>query len=251
MGGQDRDDLARRTGPGVASRTWDVLVRIATPLRASAVRLLVGMAVVVALGWAFGETAEAVIHADDVVALDSPITRWLVSRRTPWLTQVMQDVTQMGSAWFLILLLVVVTIVLAVGRHSWSVVVLPMVSAAGTAILVTTIKLLIARPRPTLGAVVATADGFAFPSGHSAQAVATYGVLAWLIAHLATRRGVGVGAWLIGVVIIGLIGFSRLYLGVHWLSDVIGGYIIGAAWAVVAITAMTATDRATGTGGGT
>lgn len=251
MRGQDRDDLARRTGPGLAGRTWDVLVRIATPLRGSAVRLVLGMVVVVALGWAFGEMAEAVIHADDVVALDSPVTRWVVDRRTPWLTQVLQVVTALGSAWFLILLLVVVTIVLVAGRHSWSVVALPIVSAAGAAILVTTIKLLIARPRPTLGAVVATADGFAFPSGHSAQAVATYGVLAWLVAHLAARRTVRVGAWLSGVVLIGLIGFSRLYLGVHWLSDVIGGYIIGAAWAVVAVTAMTATDRATGAGGGT
>lgn len=247
MHGQDPDE-ARSAGADGVTRVWDVLSWVGTSLRASAGRLIVGLVVLVVLGWAFGETVEAVIQSDDVAVLDSPVTRWLVARRTPWLTTVMHGVTNLASAWFVALLLVVVTIVLRRGGHSWSVVLLPTLSAAGAAILVTTIKLLIARPRPTVGEVVAAAEGFAFPSGHSAQAVATYAVLAWLVAHLAATRTMRIAAWLTGAVIIVLIGLSRLYLGVHWLSDVIGGYIIGAAWAVVAVTAMTATDRATGGG---
>lgn len=73
------------------------------------------------------------------------------------------------------------------------------------------------------------ANGFSFPSGHSAQAVALHGALVWVGAYTATRRRMKVAAWVGAGAIALLIGFSRQYLGVHWLSDVIGGYVLGAA----------------------
>lgn len=205
--------------------------------------LTVGMVVVCALGWAFGEITEAVVKGDDLVAADSPVTRWLVAHRAPWLTQVVRGVTQVASAWFVISLLVIVTGVLIARHRPRSVVAMAPLSAAGASVAVTIVKLLIARPRPSVGAVVAVANGFSFPSGHSAQAVATYGALAWIVARGLARRRARVATWCAAAVVALLVGFSRMYLGVHWLSDVVGGYTIGACWLAVVITAATTTQR--------
>lgn len=205
--------------------------------------LAAGLVVVTLLGWLFGETAEAVIEQDDIAAIDSPVTSWLVERRQPWATAVFNVVTELGSAWFVITLIVAVTALLVVQRRSWSDVLVVPVSSAGAALIVTFIKLAIARPRPTVGEIVATASGFSFPSGHSAQAVACYGALAWLIAHVTATRRSTILAWTAATVLAILIGFSRLYLGVHWVSDVIGGWVLGAAWLTVTLSAVVAGHR--------
>lgn len=205
----------------------------------SAIALAAGLVVLTLLGWIFGETTEAVIRRDDIAALDDPVTRWLVARRTPWLTQAMQSITELGSAWVIVPLLVVVTGIVVTRSDARLFAWVPVVSAAGAALLVLAVKLAIARPRPTIGEIVAAADGFSFPSGHSAQAVATYGALAWV----ATRLAQGVPRWRFwgpAAVLAALIGFSRLYLGVHWLSDVVGGFTLGAAWLVLTVGALTA-----------
>lgn len=210
--------------------------------------LTLGLVVLSALGWVFGEITEAVVKGDDVVAVDSPVTHWLVEHRVPWLTWVMLAVTQLGSAWFVITLVAIVTLVLVGRRSSRSLMLIVPLSAAGASLLVTVVKLLIARPRPTIGDVVAVANGFSFPSGHSAQAVATYAALAWVVTRGLFRRGARTAVWLAAGVIVLLIGFSRLYLGVHWLSDVIGGYTIGACWLVVVVTSVVATQHVRRTG---
>lgn len=208
-------------------------------MQRSLITLAVGLVVLTVLGWAFGEITEAVIKQDDIAALDSPVTRWLVANRTPWLTRAMQIVTELGSGWFVVLLLTVVTGGLLARPTTRWLAWVPPVSAAGAALVVLAIKLAIARPRPDIGEIVAAAGGFSFPSGHSAQAVATYGALAWVVTRLAPRVPRWV-VWSVAAVIAFLIGFSRLYLGVHWLSDVVGGWTLGAAWLVLTVVALTA-----------
>ena len=86
-------------------------------------------------------------------------------------------------------------------------------------------------------------DSSSFPSAHSAQAVATYGALAYLAGRAAPRWGQRVAAWTTASLIALLVGFSRLYLGVHWLTDVLGGYALGAAWLAIVITATATYQR--------
>lgn len=211
--------------------------------RALALTLTLGLVLLSVVGWVFGEITEAVVKGDDIAAIDSPVTRWLVAHRTPALTVVMRGVTQLGSAWFVVTVLLVVTLLLSARHPPRSVLLVAPLSAIGAALVVTAVKLLIARPRPTIGNVVAVANGFSFPSGHSAQAVALYGALAWVGTYVATRRWTKVLAWVAAVTVALLIGFSRLYLGVHWLSDVIGGYALGAGWLALTIIATTTTHR--------
>ena len=98
-------------------------------------------------------------------------------------------------------------------------------------------KLLVGRARPQVGGMLVLVDSSSFPSAHSAQAVATYGALAYLAGRAAPRWGQRVAAWTAATLIVLLVGFSRLYLGVHWLSDVLGGFALGAGWLAVVITA--------------
>lgn len=103
------------------------------------------------------------------------------------------------------------------------------VTTAGGALLNTLVKLAVARPRPVVDHVVATAFGKSFPSGHAMSSTVVYGAL--LVALLPMvrrgRRPVVVG---LAIALVLLVGTSRLLLGVHFLSDVIGGYVLGLAW---------------------
>lgn len=103
------------------------------------------------------------------------------------------------------------------------------VTAVGGALLNTLVKLAVARPRPVVDHVVATAFGKSFPSGHAMSSTVVYGAL--LVALLPMvrrrRRPLVVG---IAVAVVLLVGTSRMLLGVHFLSDVVGGYVLGLAW---------------------
>jgi membrane-associated phospholipid phosphatase len=237
------DDPVTHEGPGMGRRARLTAMEWFGRDGRVGPTLLVGLVVLSAFGWLFGETVEAVIKQDDLATLDSPVTGWLVAHRVAWLTVAMRIVTQLGSAWFVILLLSMVTAAVLARHAGRTLAATGPVSAAGAALLVTTVKLLIARPRPTVGDVVAVASGFSFPSGHSAQAVACYGALAWLIAHLTVTRRSTIAAWAGAALVALAIGFSRLYLGVHWLSDVVGGFVLGAAWLSVTLSAVAAWER--------
>lgn len=219
-----------------------VLEPLARHPRASLI-LVAGLLLLSLFGWVFGETTEAVFDKDGIVVADDPVARWLVEQRQPSTTAVMRIVTTAADAWFVVALVVAVTLLLWLRDRPWREVLLLPVACGGAALIVTVIKVAMARPRPMIGEVVATASGFAFPSGHSAQAVACYGALAWLAAHLTSTRTVTVLAWSSAVVVAVLIGASRLYLGVHWLSDVVGGWLLGAAWLTVAVSAAAARQR--------
>ena len=92
------------------------------------------------------------------------------------------------------------------------------------------LKLLIARARPPLPIAVVSDNSFSFPSGHATLSVALYGFLAFILWHAISKRSEEVMALLLALILIVAIGFSRLYLGVHYPSDVAAGYLLGALW---------------------
>jgi undecaprenyl-diphosphatase len=149
-----------------------------------------------------------------------------------WFQEVMRDFTALGSLAVLTLLTVAVAgfLVLQGKRHA----ALLVVVAIGGGMLVSTLtKLGFDRPRPDLvphGATVYTAS---FPSGHSMMAAVTYLTLGALLARVHAERRLKLYLLGLAVFITVLVGFSRVYLGVHWPTDVLAGWALGAAWALL------------------
>jgi membrane-associated phospholipid phosphatase len=157
---------------------------------------------------------------------------------TGWLTDVVRVVTDLGSLAVVVPVALVAGVVLAVARR-WVELVVLAASLAITAAAVTELKGLVDRPRPANP--LDGASGEAFPSGHAAYSV----IYAWLaitvVARLRTGISGGTAVIVIGITITALVGLSRVYLGVHYLSDVVSGWGLGvsafAGCAAVAIAA--------------
>lgn len=189
--------------------------------------------------WTFLELAGEMAEGE-TNALDSKI---LLALRRPGdladpigsrsVEEAMRDVTALGGVTFLTLLTVVATLALLFhGKRTRALVFAVAVIVAD--ISSETLKYLYDRPRPTLvphGSYVYSAS---FPSGHSTMAAATFLTLATVIASLEPRRATKGLVYAVAIALTVLVGFSRVYLGVHWPSDVLAGWSLGAAWAFAA-----------------
>ena len=132
-------------------------------------------------------------------------------------------------------LVLVVGLTLRVRRRSWAPLAFLAIAQLGSIVLYNAVKALVARPRPAIGPAVASATGYGFPSAHATQAAAVWGALAVLaVRSLADRRARGAVAAAATALVV-LIGASRLYLGVHWATDVVGGWALGALWLVAVV----------------
>ncbi len=176
------------------------------------------------------------VAAGGVLArLDDPVLDALRTARTPALTRVAVAVTDLGGGWGRCALGAVVAVVAARReRARWPVVAV----AGGLAVapaLTTALKALLDRERPPLGEALLRPGDASFPSGHATGAAAAAVVLAWVVARTARRRGAAPLAAALAVLFAVAVGLTRVYLGVHWPTDVLAGWVAGAAvgWAVV------------------
>ncbi|MGJ0119733.1 phosphatase PAP2 family protein [Williamsia sp. MIQD14] len=165
--------------------------------------------------------------------VDHDITRWVADHRTAWLTDVFRVITTVGNTAAMTLIAVVAAIVLwRIGSRDRALTVL--IGSASGWLLMQALKHLIARPRPEPRFRVIAIDTFSFPSGHammSAVVLGLVGVAAW---QTSTRVRAHPAILAIAPAASLLIGASRVYLGVHWTTDVVAGWVIGAIWVVLA-----------------
>ncbi|HET9810595.1 MAG TPA: phosphatase PAP2 family protein [Sphingomicrobium sp.] len=140
--------------------------------------------------------------------------------------------TFFGSGWFVTLASAVGALVLAIRKEMRAALVLLVATAVGKA-LVELQKYEIDRLRPDSFPHLVQVHNLSFPSGHSANAAMTYVLLAFLLTRAGTARRVAVSA---ALVVTALIGLSRVMLGVHWPSDVVGGWAFGLLWAMLALS---------------
>ena len=148
-----------------------------------------------------------------------------------WLESICHDLTSLGSYIVLALITIAVICYLWIdGKRAVAFFVA--VAITGGAILSTLLKLTLARPRPELVSHLVSVDSFSFPSSHATMATITYLTLGVLLARMQKRRRMKIYIISLALIPVVLVGFTRIFLGVHWPTDVIAGWCIGTAWAL-------------------
>ena len=187
-------------------------------------RTVVALSVALVAGFVFLEVTEEVIEGD-ATDIDRSLSLWLHALDTPALDVVMRAFTGMGSAPAVASVVAVVAAVSAMRRRTRALGgALVAVTLAATALDVL-FKLLVHRTRPDIFSEIVAPASFSFPSGHAMVSSAAYGMVAIVVARMkpSLRWPVYLGA---GLLVLG-IGVSRVYLGVHWASDVLAGFAAG------------------------
>lgn len=200
-------------------------------------RLVVGLLAVTAALWAFTELADEVVEGT-TRTIDRTVLLWfrtadLADPRGPaWFEEMMRDFTGLGGLGVLTLV-TLAAIGYALIARRWRVAVTILVAVVGGIVISTLIKQGIDRPRPMLVPYGSNVSSPSFPSGHSMMAATVYFTLAALAMQFRSRRSSQAYLLFLAIVVTVLVGISRVYLGVHWPTDVLAGWTVGAAWALL------------------
>lgn len=198
-----------------------------------------GSATVLVLGAA--SVTGDVVNGNGITGIDRPVLDWFVAHREPVDTVVATVITNLGGTLAMAALALTVAL-WAVSRRQWRRAAFLLAAAATSGALVVAIKTIVARARPPQSVQLVTETSASFPSGHTlgstAVILAVTGVLLSGIRRTAARAAIVAG----GLTAVVLIGLSRLYLGVHWATDVLGGWMLGAA-VVCALVTVAALQR--------
>lgn len=192
--------------------------------------LTVGLLVILAAGWWFGDIAEDMSRNAATRQLDDRVILWFQEQASPPLTLLARIVTAFGSV-VLIAAGSIGTAVALMARHSFYRLLAVTLTMGGGSLLNILLKHFFHRQRPVLENPLVTLSSFGFPSGHTMGATLLYGLLALLLAH-STRWGWShrIFAFCAAALLIALVGISRIYLGAHYLTDVLGAIAVGLAW---------------------
>jgi undecaprenyl-diphosphatase len=196
---------------------------------AAAVWLAAGLATSAFVIWAFAELADEVVEGESR-RFDRAALLWIHTHSPEWLDGPMRLVTALG--YYQVVLPLLAIFVLVFYLRGWRLsAILLLVSTIGGSLLTAVLKAVFGRVRPEVFDSGYTATFYSFPSGHAAVAVGFYGALTLILAY----RLRGPARWAVvagGVLLVLLIGFSRLYLGVHYPTDVLAGFLAAPLWVI-------------------
>src|SRR6202158_3722808 len=168
----------------------------------------------------------------DVGAMDSAILGAVAKKLTPWLTTTAVDVTALGAITLVVLFSVFTLVVLLVLRDRLGALQL-LTASVGAGILTLVTKNLIERIRPAEAQQLIVVSGFSYPSGHSLSTSALYLTIAIIAGRYVQHSGARAAIFVAVSAVLIRVGASRVYLGVHYATDVASGISLGAAWALV------------------
>lgn len=177
-------------------------------------------------------TIKNIIDLEILINFDKLIGSWINSFQSVAGIKIFSLLTLFGKSYVIIFFTIITTVILWLLQKKWQIVGL-LLSLIGSEAFTYATKLIVDRPRPEY-AVYLEHSG-SFPSGHSTVAVAFYGFLIYLLPKYLKTKRERVLIISTGSLLIILIGFSRLYLGVHYLSDILIGYLIGLLWLCLSI----------------
>jgi len=176
----------------------------------------------------FAWLAEEMLEGDTLL-FDNTVRGFVHSHSNGSLTALMRALTYAGSTLVIGTLTVIVLAIFLIGRHWWSTVVFA-VMMAGAMLLNFVLKTSFARDRPNTYFDTPVPNSYSFPSGHALFSLCFYVCLAWILTRHMTGRWPKAVVWLFTVLLVCGVGLSRIYLGVHYPSDVIAGYTTALIW---------------------
>ncbi|MHB8778612.1 MAG: bifunctional DedA family/phosphatase PAP2 family protein [Anaerolineales bacterium] len=193
-----------------------------------------GLLLALFFGWMFGALAEDVIMKDSITIYDAGIGRWLLTHATEDSSEFFFVVTQLASLWVIGFGSLAPSVWLIL-RKQWSALISFVTSVGGGVLLNLLLKYMFLRQRPDFPNAFYHESGYSFPSGHAMMSVLFYGMTSYILINMTKnwkwRVSLAIGA----LTLILLIGFSRMALGVHYLTDVLGGWSAGLTWLITCI----------------
>ena len=193
------------------------------------VLVALGIVLVVGAAWLFGGIAEDVVSGDPLVVVDSIIATWLHAHATNSLTNLMVHVSSLGSPW-IVASIASTAALLFLWKRLWFWVLMIVVAVPGGTLINVALKYIFQRPRPIGADSLLALTSYSFPSGHAMAATVLYGTLALFFTSQVQSTRLRLAFSLTAVFVILFVAFSRMYLGVHYLSDVLAGITEGIVW---------------------
>jgi membrane protein DedA with SNARE-associated domain/membrane-associated phospholipid phosphatase len=199
--------------------------------------LTIGLICIIGASWLFGGIAEDVVSGDPLTVIDVNVAQWFHERTTPKMQTAMRLVTALASLAPVTGVALATALLLGWKRRWYRLLALALVLPGGM-MLAVLLKLIFHRDRPDFTDSFRVFSGYSFPSGHTMAATLLCGVLAYFAVITLKGWRWRVRAVLSACVMILLVGFSRVYLGAHFLSDVLGAAAAGLAWLAFCLTAV-------------
>lgn len=203
--------------------------------------LILGLTISSVCLWLFAGLAKQVLDNAPITAIDQGLANALHARATPIGTTMYRIVTAFGGSG-------IIAIAIAIGlflliRRRWSYLTVWVIALAGGGLLSLQMKTIFARPRPVFMNPILIEESFSFPSAHAMTSMITYGILAYFLWHEVRNRILRILIVFATVMLVILVGISRMTLGVHYLSDVLGGFMAGGLWLGVCIAVFSILQR--------
>ncbi|MBF6214922.1 phosphatase PAP2 family protein [Nocardia puris] len=201
--------------------------RVAGVLVASGVLLVAFLAVL----------TRSVVAGSGLAAADPDVAQWVVVRRNGTLTTLAAAVSDLGSTLAMTIVVIVTCGVLLYWRDQLGAV-LVATAGIGAGLIVTIGKRVIGRERPPVAERLAVESSLSYPSGHSAGSFAVIGIVAIVLIPLLSRAAARIAAAVLAALFVFSVGLSRVYLGMHWLTDVLAGWSVAALWLLLCVWAF-------------
>ncbi len=232
--GPNRPKLSHAQGPLVAA--------LRNVIKQVGIFALAGLLTALALTWLFAELIEDVLDKE-TATVDNNVSLWTHNFASPILDAVFTAITTVGSIAGVVITSLLIFGFLLLTKHRHSAWLLALAVGGGIA-LDQALKFSFQRPRPELWILIGPRlTSFSFPSGHATATMCLGGFLIWFGLKQFKKPAIKLGWCTLMVLWILLVGLSRIYLGLHYLTDVVGGFMAGGIWLVIQFSGVSAYDR--------